>query len=96
MGIAQRQIRIKYAQNSRKQQRSKLLPASIQTIGYWIQVKRMEKNLTPGHVAAKMGIATALIRSWEDGTIQPENRQLEVLANLLGFDAGIWRIEPPA
>jgi ribosome-binding protein aMBF1 (putative translation factor) len=96
LGIAQRQIRIKYAQNSRKQQRSKLLPASIQTIGYWIQVKRMEKNLTPGHVAAKMGIATALIRSWEDGTIQPENRQLEVLANLLGFDAGIWRIEPPA
>ena len=53
LGIAQRQIRIKYAQNSRKQQRSKPLPASIQTIGDWIQVKRMEKNLSPCHLAAK-------------------------------------------
>ena len=63
LGIAQRQIRLKYAQNSRKQQRSKPLPASIQTLGDLIQVKRMEKNLSPGHLAAKMGIATALIRS---------------------------------
>jgi DNA-binding transcriptional regulator YiaG len=47
----------------------------------------MEKNLMPGHVAAKMGIATALVHSWENGASQPDNRQLEVLANLLGFDA---------
>jgi len=47
----------------------------------------MEKNLMPGHVAAKMGIATALVRSWENGASQPDNRQVEVLANLLGFDA---------
>jgi ribosome-binding protein aMBF1 (putative translation factor) len=96
LGIAQRQIRLKYAQKSRKQQRSKPLPASIQTIGDLIQVKRIEKNLTSYHLAAKMGIATALVRSWEDGSGQPDIRQLKVLANLLGFDAGIWRIEPPA
>jgi ribosome-binding protein aMBF1 (putative translation factor) len=96
LGIAQRQIRIKYAQKSRNQQRSKPLPASIQTIGDWIQVKRQEKNLSPGHLAAKMGIATVLVHSWEDGTTQPDNRQLKVLANLLGFDAGFWRIGPPA
>jgi ribosome-binding protein aMBF1 (putative translation factor) len=88
LGITQRQIRIKYAQNSRKQQRSKPLPTSIKTVGNWIQVKRQEKNLTPGHLALKMGIATALVRSWEDDTIQPDNQQLEVLANLLGFDTG--------
>jgi ribosome-binding protein aMBF1 (putative translation factor) len=87
LGIAQRQIRINYAQKSRAQQRSKPLPVSVQTIGDLIQVKRMGKNLTPGHLAAKMGIATALVRSWEDGTTQPDNRQLGVLANLLGFDA---------
>jgi ribosome-binding protein aMBF1 (putative translation factor) len=63
------------------------LPASIKTIGDIIQVKRMEKNLTPGHLAAKMGIATNLVRSWENGTSRPDNRQLEVLASLLGFDA---------
>jgi ribosome-binding protein aMBF1 (putative translation factor) len=89
LGIAQRQISINYAQKSRKQQRSKPLPASIQTIGDLIQVKRMEKNLTPGHLAAKMGIATTLVRSWEDGTIQPDKQQLMALANHLRFDAGV-------
>jgi len=83
--MAQRQIRINYAQKSRKQQRSKPLPASIQTFGDWIQVKRQEKNLSPYHLATKMGIATALVRSWENGTSRPDNRQLEVLANLLGL-----------
>jgi ribosome-binding protein aMBF1 (putative translation factor) len=89
LGIAQRQIRINYAQNQRKRKQPKRLPTSIKTIGDLIQVKRIEKNLSPCHLAAKMGIATALVRSWEDGTTQPNNRQLEVLENLLGFDAGI-------
>jgi ribosome-binding protein aMBF1 (putative translation factor) len=87
LGIAQRQIRIKYAQKSRKQQRSKPLPASTKTVGDWIQVKRQEKNLTPSHLAAKMGIATALVRSWENGTSRPNDRQLKVLASLLGCAA---------
>jgi ribosome-binding protein aMBF1 (putative translation factor) len=34
-----------------------------------------------------MGIARALVRSWEDGTSRPDNRQLKVLASLLGYDA---------
>jgi ribosome-binding protein aMBF1 (putative translation factor) len=88
LGIAQRQIRIKFSQKTRKHNNAKPLPASIKTLGDWIQVKRMEKNLTPGHLAAKMGIATTLVRSWEDGTIKPENRQLEILVRLLGLDAG--------
>jgi DNA-binding transcriptional regulator YiaG len=94
LGIAQRQIRIKFSHKLRKCQRSKPLPTSIQTLGDWIQVKRQEKKLTPSHVAAKMGIATALVCSWENGTTQPDDRQLEILANLLDFDAGdcvSWR-----
>jgi ribosome-binding protein aMBF1 (putative translation factor) len=71
----------------RKQNHAKPLPESIKSLGDWIQVKRNEKNLTPGHLAAKMGIATALVRSWEDGTSQPDNRQLKVLASLLGCDS---------
>jgi ribosome-binding protein aMBF1 (putative translation factor) len=96
LGIAQRQIHIFYAQRSRKQQRIKPLPASIKTLGDWIQVKRQEKNLSHYHLAAKIGVATALVRSWEDGTTQPDKRQLEILADILGFDAGIWSIGPPA
>jgi DNA-binding transcriptional regulator YiaG len=33
-----------------------------------------------------MGIATALVRSWEDGTNQPDKRQVEMLAKILSFD----------
>jgi ribosome-binding protein aMBF1 (putative translation factor) len=88
LGIAQRQISIKFSPKTRKQNNAKPLPTSIKTIGVLIQVKRMEKNLTPGHLAAKMGIAAILVRSWENGTIKPENRQLEVLIRLLGLDAG--------
>ena len=92
LGISQRQIRIDYAQKMRKRRQLKPLPASVKTLGDLIQVKRHEKNLTSCHVALKMGIATALVHSWEDNTTQPDNRQLEVLATLLGFDAGIWHI----
>jgi ribosome-binding protein aMBF1 (putative translation factor) len=92
LGIAQRQISIKFSQKTRKRNNAKPLPASIKKVGDLIQVKRHEKNLTPGHLAARMGIATCLVRSWEDGTIQPENRQLEVLASLLGFDVGDYRL----
>jgi DNA-binding transcriptional regulator YiaG len=33
-----------------------------------------------------MGIPTVLVRAWEDGTSQPDNRQLKALASLLGCD----------
>jgi DNA-binding transcriptional regulator YiaG len=87
LGIAQRQIHVKFNQITRKENHAKPLPESIKTIGDWIQVKRQEKNLTPGHLATKMGIATALVRSWEDGTSQPDSVQMKVLASLFGYGA---------
>jgi transcriptional regulator with XRE-family HTH domain len=63
------------------------LPESIKTLGDWIQVRRHEKNLTYGHLSAKMGIATSLVQSWETGISQPNVQQLKVLASLLGYDA---------
>jgi len=33
-----------------------------------------------------MGIATDLVRSWEDGTSRPSGQQLKVLASLFGYD----------
>jgi hypothetical protein len=33
-----------------------------------------------------MGVATALVRAWEDGSGQPNARQLEFLAKILRFD----------
>ena len=60
---------------------------NIKTAGDWLKVKRLEKNLTPGRVAAKMGIATSLVCSWEGNIQQPDNHQLTVLALTLAFDA---------
>ena len=84
LGIAQRQVSVKYAQKSRKQKLAKALKPKIKTIGDWIQVKRLEKNLTPGHVALKMGIATALVLSWEEGLSQPNQQQIKILEELFG------------
>ena len=95
MGIAQRQIHIKFSQKTRKQNHYKPLPESIKTVADWIQVKRQEKNLTHSHLAVKMGIATALVRSWEDGISQPDNRQLEMLAKTLRFDPAKYEVSLP-
>jgi DNA-binding transcriptional regulator YiaG len=70
----------------KKKPRAKPLPESIQTIGDWIRAMRTEKNLTPGHLAAKMGIATGVVRSWEDGSTRPNDWQQECLATVLGLD----------
>ena len=60
------------------------LPVNIKTIGDWIKIRRETKNLTSGHVAAKMGIAQSVVRSWECGAGHPDKRQLEVLVDLFG------------
>jgi transcriptional regulator with XRE-family HTH domain len=84
LGIAQKQVRIKFSHKPRKWQTSS--PTSIQTVGDWIRVKRRERNLTRYHLATKMGIATKLLRSWEYGTSRPDRQQLLLLANGLMFD----------
>ena len=88
MGIAQRRVSIRFGDKSSQWKSCKSLPVSIQALGDWIKAKRMEKNLTPGHLALKMGIATALILSWESGTCEPDERQKQILGNLLAFRAG--------
>lgn|GEM_PF-1035185 len=86
MGIAQRQVRVNHPINSGNQERANALKVNLKTAGDWLKVKRLEKNLTPGQVAAKMGIATSLVCSWENNCQQPECQQLDVLASVLDFD----------
>ena len=87
LGIAQRQIQAKFPANLGNQKRANALKLNIKSAGDWLKVKRLEKNLTPGQVAARMGIATSLVCSWEGNTQQPDNQQLKVLASVLDFDA---------
>jgi len=57
--------------------RYNVLKLNMKTAGDWLKVKRMEKNLTLGHVAAKMGIAISLVCSWESNTRVPDSQQLK-------------------
>ena len=87
MGIAQRSIQVNYPANLGNQKRAKALKVSMKTAGDWLKVKRLEKNLTRSHVAAKMGIATSLVNSWESNNLQPpDSQQLKVLSAVLDFD----------
>jgi ribosome-binding protein aMBF1 (putative translation factor) len=85
LGIAQRHIRISFSHTLRKQRQAKPLQGNIQSLGDWIHIKRREKNMAPCYLAAKMGIATALIRSWESGSSQPDRKQLQDLAHYFGL-----------
>jgi ribosome-binding protein aMBF1 (putative translation factor) len=66
----------------------KPLPVSIQTHGDLIQIKRYEKRLTLWQLAQKMGITTASVRAWENGTRQPNGQQIALLTKHLGFALG--------
>ncbi len=91
MGIAQRTIHVKFAMNSRIGTGLKPLSVNIKTIGELILAERQAKNLTAGHVALKMGIAASLVSSWEDGSVHPDDRQLELLAKV--FDLRTVQID---
>ena len=87
LGIAQRTVQVDFQSNLNQLKLSNLLKSNVKNAGDWLKVKRMEKNLTPGHVAEKMGIATSLVRSWESCTREPDIHQIKFLAAILGFDA---------
>ena len=86
LGIAERSVRVKYVGNIGNKNQVKTLKANVKTLGDWLRFKRMEKNLTQGHVAAKMGIASAIVCSWESGAKMPDSQQMAFLATVLGFD----------
>ena len=86
LGIAQRTVTLKYEPKSRSRKRINALPANAKTLGYWIKAKREAKNLTLGQLAMKMGIAAAVVYSWEDNTHQPDSQQLADLSSTLGLD----------
>lgn len=69
--------------------RRKQIPSVIQTLGDYIQAKRYEKGLHPYQVAGKMGIAASLVLAWERGTVKPDEKQWQMLSNLLSFDSGV-------
>lgn len=84
MAFAQRSVSVKYEPKKERFDRHNQLPLSTQTPGDWIKTKRIEKKLSPSHLAAKMGIAQTLIRIWENGTKQPDRQQMATLERIFG------------
>ena len=58
-------------------------------MGDYIQAKRYERGLHPYQIARKMGIETSLILAWESGTHIPDEKQWQMLSDLLSFDSGV-------
>ena len=83
LGIAQRTIHAKFDPKRPRKGYYNQLKTNALTVGEWIKSKRTQKNLTAGHVATKMGIARALVRSWEGGKCQPSEEQMKQLATIL-------------
>jgi DNA-binding transcriptional regulator YiaG len=84
LGIAQRSIRVKFKQKKSRFSSHNQLPQSVQSLGDWIKAKRIGKKLTPGHLALKMGIASALVCGWETGQSRPNEGQTKLLAKIFG------------
>jgi ribosome-binding protein aMBF1 (putative translation factor) len=89
LAFTQLQIRVSRAHIPLNRHRRKHIPTVIKTLGDYIQAKRYEKGLHPYQLAGKMGIETALILAWEDGTRTPDEKQWQMLSDLLTFDFGV-------
>jgi DNA-binding transcriptional regulator YiaG len=84
LGIAHRSISVEFEPDMRHRTLHKPLILSIKTLGDWIRAKRIAQSLTPGHLAAKMGITHAMICSWENNTTHPIKEQMQDLARVFG------------
>jgi len=84
LGIAQRSVTVTFEQKMSSSKRCIQLRQNVQTLGDWVRAKRNERNLKPGHLAAKMGIAASLVCAWEARTVRPSKQQVLELIRVLG------------
>jgi ribosome-binding protein aMBF1 (putative translation factor) len=89
LAFTQRQIRVSRAHIPPNRHRRKQIPTVIKTMGDYIQAKRYENGLHPYQIAGKMGVGTALILAWESGSRTPDEKQWQMLSDLLSFDSGV-------
>ena len=89
LAFTQRQIHASRAHIPLNRNRRRSIPTVIKTLGDYIQAKRYENGLHPYQAAGKMGIETALILAWESGTRTPDEKQWQMLSDLLSFDSGV-------
>jgi ribosome-binding protein aMBF1 (putative translation factor) len=84
LGFAYRHISVKFTLKTKKPSQPKPLPASVKSIGDWIQVKLHECGMAAYHLADKMGIATSLVNAWKGGTARPKACHVREMVGILG------------
>ena len=91
MGIAQRTISAEFGPKLAKTS-PKAIPASPKTLAGWIRQNRLGKNMTEGHLGAKLGVGAEAVRAWEDGVVEPNADHLErldvILRSVRSYAAG--------
>jgi DNA-binding transcriptional regulator YiaG len=76
----------KYAGDIKRQKDDKTLNTNIKTIGGWLKAKRIGKNLTPHHLAERMGITSLRVSAWETNLERPTPEEVVVLAKILNSE----------
>jgi ribosome-binding protein aMBF1 (putative translation factor) len=84
LGFAYRHISVKFMQKTQKPSQPKPLPASVKTMGDWIQLKLREHGMSPYHLALKMGIATSVVNAWKVGEAWPMACHIRDMVRILG------------
>ena len=84
LGIPERQIEVNFPQKVSKLEPYKPLIQNVKTTAEWVRLNRQAKNLTPGQLAAKMGIAAQVVRSWEEATVTPHNVHMAKMEAVFG------------
>jgi len=61
-----------------------VLDCNGMSVSAWIRASRVRLNMSPYHLAFKMGITSNLIVAWEEGKIEPDAHHMAVLEKILG------------
>ena len=86
LGIGQRHIVASRAGISAKRNPRKPFPSTPQTLGDFIQVKRLENGVGQRQLAQNLGVPVTLVRAWESDQVIPTKAELHNLSERFGFD----------
>jgi len=93
LGISQRTITIQYQALTPRKPSRKLIPVEVKTLGDWLQIKRIEANLSQAEVAQRMGVGDKHVRAWEHDQLVPTETEWIALSKILPCESGLPRLE---
>ena len=87
MVISERTIHLTRSHIPVKRSPRKAFPITLNTLGDYIHVKRLDKGFSARELAIKLGVAKPIIGLWERDAELPNEREWHLLESLLGVDS---------